>query len=136
MDNNNDVNNGVQDERDAEMCAIALDEAFSLCGNNVVIFEQIATLMGIRKADLNSVTPLNDKYQGILNAARYDDKWVIARSWDLVVNDGIGIMDAFRQAWEEVDVSKGGSQAAPAAGPAPIGDDLGEEPDIDQFPEA
>lgn len=136
MDNNEANNNqGLQDERDAEMCAIALDEAFSLCGNNVVIFEQIAGLMGIRKADLNSVTPLNDKYQGILNAARYDDKWVIARAWDLVANDGLGIMDAFRQAWEEVDASKGGSQASPD-GAAPVSEDLGDEPDIDQFPEA
>jgi hypothetical protein len=114
------------------MCAIALDEAFGLCGNNTVIFEQIATIMGIRKTDLNSVTPLEKKYQDILLGARHDDRWVIARAWDLVVNEKIGIMDAFRQAWDEVDV--GTSEPAAPAGAQPMVDgDVG-EPGIDEFP--
>ncbi len=107
---------GIQDDRDKEMCAIALDEAFSLCGNMPMIFEQIAQMMGIRKADLNSVTPLDSKYRGILNGARYDTKWAIARAWDLVMNEKVSVMGAFNQAWEEVEVSK---EPGPGASPVP-----------------
>jgi hypothetical protein len=129
--------NGIQDDRDKEMCAIALDEAFSLCGNNTVIFEQIATIMGIRKTDLSAVTPLDKKYQGVLNGGLHDDKWVIARAWDLVVNDGIGIMDAFNQAWDETEQSKN-----PVAAPfddrvssAPVAPSRNDEPYVDEeFP--
>lgn len=132
MDTDIDGKNDVQNERDAEMCAIALDEAFGLCGNNTVIFEQIATIMGIRKTDLNSVTPLEKKYQDILRGARHDDKWVIARAWDLVVNEKYGIMDAFHQAWAEVDAGTP-EPAAPAGASPRMDDDVG-EPDIDEFP--
>jgi len=122
----------IQDERDKEMCAIALDEAFSLCGNNTVIFEQIAAIMGIRKTDLNSVTPLDSKYRGILNGARYDTKWAIARAWDLVVNEKAGVMEAFNQAWEEVEASK--EPVPPAAGRSPMPGVLPGEPTMDEFP--
>ncbi len=123
----------MQDERDKEMCAIALDEAFGLCGNNTVIFEQIATIMGIRKADLAAVTPLDSKYRTVLNGGKHDDKWVIARAWDLVVNDKAGIMDAFNQAWGETEVEDVGlNQSLPVPGGISPHDD---PDDIDNFPE-
>jgi hypothetical protein len=118
---------GITDERDKEMCAIALDEAFSLCGNNTVIFEQIATIMGIRKDALSAVTPLEKKYREVLNAGKHDDKWVIARAWDLVVNEGIGIMDAFNQAWDETEQPKD-------EGVPPSNGNM-DEPGIDEFPD-
>ena len=128
---------GLQDERDKEMRAIALDEAFSLCGNNTVIFEQIATIMGIRKTDLSAVTPLDKKYREVLNGGRHDDKWVIARAWDLVVNEGIGIMDAFNQAWDETEQAKGPA-ATPfddRVSPTPVAPPHQDEPYAeDEFP--
>ena len=135
-----DVNN--QDDRDKEMCAIALDEAFGLCGNNAVIFEQIATIMGIPKNDLTSVTPLDTKYKGILaGGPRQGNKWVIARAWDLVVNEQFGIMDAFHQAWEEAEPqplmpTSGSPASANQGGVASQGYPVDEDSlDIDDFPE-
>ena len=125
-------NDGIQDARDKEMCAIALDEAFGLCGNNTVIFEQIAVIMGIRKGDLASVTPLESKYRGVLaSGPSQGDKWVIARAWDLVVNDKLGIMDAFTQAWDEATPEpqvEPEPQRFEQAGPS-------EDLDLDEFPE-
>jgi len=123
----------VQDERDKEMCAIALSEAFNLCGNMPMLFEQIAQMMGVRKADLNLVTPLDTKYRGILNGARYDTKWAIARAWDLVMNEKADVMDAFNQAWEEVEASKE-STAAPGLPGTPPMPGSPNEPTMDEFP--
>jgi hypothetical protein len=131
-----DNESGLQTEQDKEMCAIALDEAFGLCGNNDVIFQQIAMMMGIRSESLEAVTPLKDKYRGVLAVGpgmtdRSAAQWVIARAWDLTVNENVGIMDAFNRAWEEAD-EKQGKSGAPVDTPAPAGND---QPDIDEFPE-
>jgi len=133
---------GLQTEQDREMCAIALDEAFGMCGNNDVIFQQIAMMMGIRSDALASVTPLKEKYQNVLNSGpgatdKTAARWVIARAWDLTVNEKFGIMDAFNQAWEESDEKqgKGPAQDAPHSMSGmmhPVND---AQDDIDDFPE-
>ena len=69
----------------------------------------------------------------MLNGGKHDDKWVIARAWDLVVNDKAGIMDAFNQAWGETEVEDVGlNQSLPVPGGISPHDD---PDDIDNFPE-
>ncbi len=130
-----DNEEGLQTEQDKEMCAIALDEAFGLCGNNDVIFQQIAMMMGIRSEALDAVTPLKEKYRGVLTVGpgmtdRSAAQWVIARAWDLTVNEKLGIMDAFNRAWEEAD-EKQGKIGNPSNEVTPEKDD---QSDIDEFP--
>jgi hypothetical protein len=122
-------------EKDSEMCAIALDEAFNLCGNNDVIFEQIAILMGIRNDVLASLKPLKDKYQKVLadgvgTDERSASRWVLARAWDLTINEGNGIMAAFGQAWTEADIRTGKSSEDETPGADPIA----AAADINEFP--
>jgi hypothetical protein len=124
------------------MCAIALDEAFGMCGNNDAIFQQIAMMMGIRSDALASVTPLKEKYQNVLISGpgatdKTAARWVIARAWDLTINEKFGIMDAFNQAWEESDEKQGKGPAQDAlqsaTGTAQI-DDVPEDA-LDDFPD-
>lgn len=91
-----------------EKCAIALDEALTMCGGNESLFNQIATMMGIRKEELSSVMPLETKYRGILaigpgNGKVPNTRWVLARAWQLVVEEGMGALDAIDQGWEEAE---------------------------------
>lgn len=127
-----------QTEEDKEKCAIALDEAFGMCGNNDVIFTQIAKMMGIRDDALRLVSPLKEKYRnimasGITSADSKDiiTRWVIARAWDLTVNEKSMIMEAFDQAWEEADVRTGKIPSAEVPEPG-----AGSEPDpMEDFPD-
>jgi len=110
-----------------EKCAIALDEALAMCGGNDHLFKQIATMMGIRNDALSAVMPLDTKYRGIVNAGpgsgeKANTQWVLARAWQLVVEDGISAMTAIDQAWDELDEKLAPPEKEP-------------EDDLDEFPE-
>ena len=104
-----------------ERCAIALDEALAMCGGNESLFNQIATMMGVRKDVLSSVMPLDQKYRGIVSAGpgtgdHANARWVLARAWQLVTENDVGALQAIEQGWDELE-----EKIAPAS-------------DIDDFP--
>jgi hypothetical protein len=93
--------------RDKEMCAIALDEAFKLCGNPESTFQQTAIIMGMNKADIEAVSPLEQNYSRIVSVkpsrdVRSEQRWVLARAWELATHENMGVIDAFNSAWAEI----------------------------------
>jgi len=97
----------MTNERDRELCTIALDEAFKLCGNPESTFQQTAVIMGMNKADIDAVTPLAQNFSRIVNVRperepRSEQRWVLARAWELATHDHMSVMDAFEAAWVEL----------------------------------
>jgi hypothetical protein len=97
----------MTNERDREMCIIALDEAFKLCGNPESTFQQTAVIMGMNKADIDAVTPLAQNYSRIVSVKpdrepRSEQRWVLARAWELTTRDRLSVMEAFEAAWAEL----------------------------------
>ena len=120
-----------------EKCAIALDEALSMCGGNEMLFNQMATMMGIPKSDLSSIMPLDQKYRGIIasgpgSSQSTSTRWVLARAWQLVTEEGYGGMEAIEKGWQELEDTK-----APAETGDPAIDDFpgSEGPDEPAYPE-
>jgi len=97
----------MTNEKDREMCIIALDEAFKLCGNPESTFQQTAVIMGMNKADIDAVTPLAQNYSRIVSVKpdrepRSEQRWVLARAWELTTRDRLSVMEAFEAAWAEL----------------------------------
>jgi len=112
-----------------EKCAIALDEALAMCGGNESLFKQMAAMMGVRNDVLSSVMPLDQKYRGIVAAGpgtgeHANARWVLARAWQLVTEEGQGAMAAIGQGWDEVEEKT-----------APV-EDVGGPENLDDFPGA
>ncbi len=118
-----------------EKCAIALDEALSMCGGPETLFNQIAAMMGIRKDALDAVMPLDKKYRGIVAAGpgagdKANTQWVLARAWQLVAEEGYGAMEAIEKGWQELE-----DKQTPVE-ESPIDDFPGAEgPDEPNYPE-
>ncbi len=93
--------------KDKEMCAIALDEAFKLCGNPESTFQQTAVIMGMNKSDIEAASPLEQNYLRIVSTRpardmRSEQRWVLARAWELATHENMGVIDAFNSAWAEI----------------------------------
>lgn len=115
----------MTNDKDREMCAIALDEAFKLCGNPESTFQQTAIIMGMNKADIEAVSPLEQNYSRIVSVrpsrdVRSEQRWVLARAWELATHENMGVIDAFNAAWAEIAEMTQPQVAVPARGPAPF----------------
>jgi|GEM_PF-3404700 hypothetical protein len=100
------VSEDAIDSNSEEYCAIAFEEASMMCATPELVFVQASKFMGFAPEEIDEMLPLDATYQDVLADGVGESvfearKWILARAWDVHVNDGKIIFEAFAIAWQE-----------------------------------
>jgi len=97
-----------------EYCEIAFEEAQMMCATPELVFVQASRFMGFMPHEIDELLPLDETYQNIVSNGVGTSfasmrQWILARAWDLHVNEGESVVVSFQVAWQEVMTGETGA---------------------------